>query len=173
MSAAAEQNRSRPHHYNFAHTQLRRATHAAPGELMRILASPGARSYLVSLWNAIGDGLPEEYRVAPAGLRVRVVDLGVRRRLATVVLPPPAHATEAYMVGIVMQARPRLLGLFPRSPSVSYFTLEYDGGGKRTLLCEWEMQTGFREAGHIHHGPGPAPSEQAFREAIEARLSAL
>lgn len=171
MSAAAEQDQSRPHHYNFAHTQLRRATHEAPGVLMRVLASPGARSYLVSLWNAIGDGLPEEYRVAAAGLRVRVVDLDGRRRLATVVLPPPAHVTEAYMVGIVLEARPRLLGLFRREPRVSYFTLEYDGGEKRTRLCEWEMQTGFREAAHIHHGPGPAPSEQAFRESIEARMS--
>ena len=46
MGAAAEQNQSRPQHYNFAHTQLRRAMHAAPGELMRVLR-PGGRLAVV------------------------------------------------------------------------------------------------------------------------------
>ena len=162
---------ARPHHYNFAHTQLRRAAHEAPGELMRVLASPGARSYLVRLWNAIGDGLPDEYRVPAAGLRVRVVDLDHQRRLATVVCPPPAAPTEAHMVGVVFEPRPRLLGLFPRSPRLRYFTLEVAEGEPHPRLCEWEMGGAFGQAGHVHHAETPAPSEQAFREAIERRLA--
>jgi hypothetical protein len=159
---------ARPHHDNFAHTQLRRAARDAPGELMRVLASPGARTYLVTLWNAIGDSLPEEYRVAAAGLRVRVVDLDVHRRLAMVVLPPPEHATEAHMVGIVLEPRRRLFGILPRRSHVRYFVLERAEGESKTALCEWPAA----ESDRVHLGAGPAPSEQAFREAIEARLAA-
>lgn len=81
--------------------------------------------------------------------------------------PPPRHTTEAFFSAVVQGfefANP------PRNRArvaPRYFVLEHstDGPAPHTVLGGWSP-----EGTHFNFGPGPAPTEQAFLEAVAAHL---
>ena len=81
--------------------------------------------------------------------------------------PPPQHTTEAFFSAVVQGfefANP------PRNRArvaPRYFVLEHstDRPAPHTVLTGWSP-----EGTHFNFGPGPAPTKQAFLDAVAARL---
>lgn len=151
------EDRPRQHHYLFAHRTLLAIARRFAGGFPELVKSGRMDAALVKAWQdagsklAAGDVLPHE------GLHASLHDLG-GKTVVLVALPQPAHAAEAYFVGIVVVG----------DQFSDYFVLEHGWGLRdepRTVFCKWDDQ------GHVNMGDGPPAEAGAFLSAVETQLS--
>ena len=155
----APRDRSRAHHYEFAHVAVVTFFRQNASDLWSLLSAEGAGVWLHRIWSRIGEALPAEERVEDTGLSVVIDKLG-HLELAVITLPPPLARVEAYFVALV-RSPPQQVAT---SGFFRYMTLErgvdMSTGGDKTYLCEWTVDN------HVNHGDGPPPTIEAFLQAI-------
>lgn len=149
----------REHHYSFAYVALRSMAFRDPAQLFAVVASDGPR-FLQWLWGKVGQQLEAEAVgtlahtfVAPAALTI-----GEAKALV-VTLPTPAAAAECWFVALVL----------PPDGALAYYTLELGArmdGEPRTVLCGWTA-----DGIHRNYGDGPAPTIEAFAQALERLIA--
>jgi hypothetical protein len=145
----------RPHHYEYAHRVL-------PSIVRRIgpgfvADEPGRdlTAALVGLWSDVGQRLPEEQRLDPAGLAAQHVQ-GTPPMLA-ITMPAAVHMVEAHYIVIAADG-----------DATRYFVLEESWAPDRpraTVIGEWTAD------GHYNLGPGPDPDRDTFVHVVRGLLA--
>jgi len=152
----------RHQHYAFAHVALPSLFFRDPEAFIAIL-NESKGNVLNDLWGYVGQNMRWPHLVTAGGLGCEIRNLDAQTTIALITLPAPQAITEAYFVALVY--RPQKRGVLPaREALARCFTLECGievGGGSRTVLCEWT-----KDHMHINRGDGPAPTPDAFLEAI-------
>jgi hypothetical protein len=149
-------------HYQLAHVAIRSVAFQNPYDFMSLMASDKALEVLASLLEQVSEHCEGE---EPLELR----DLAIHRTRVLgspcliVEMPSAELPPEAHFVGVWLTANDG-----PETGQVRYFTLEAadEQHPDRTVLGEWS-DTGD----HLNHGAGPAPSLEAFIEAITALVA--
>jgi hypothetical protein len=150
-------DRPRPHHYAFAHRELRAIARRFAGGLPELARSGRMDAALAMTWDRVGDRLAEGDRLSREGLAASPSGGAAGSQVVLVTMPRPAHAAEAYFAAIVVAG-----GRLAR-----YFVLEHGWTARdepRTVLCEWG------ERGHVNLGDGPPPDAAAFLEALQEHV---
>jgi hypothetical protein len=154
--------KARGQHYLFAHRALPSIFHAEPEKFILALAKSRG-DVLNSLWGRVGQDVQGPDLVTAEGLGYEIRNPGNETTIALITLPSPRCVTEAYFVALAY--RPQKKGVFSSRKAVTrYITLEYGfetSGIPRTVLCEWKG-----DGTHLNMGNGPAPTLQAFFEAV-------
>lgn len=153
---------ARQHHYRFVHQELRHMATVAPEKLFEFLSGFGGDQFLTTLWETVGQALPERDRVKPEGLKHRptIID---GRMACMITLPKAEFEAEAHLVCLVSGKTRSNSTLRSRTQSPRFYTLElgYRADGERyTVLGEWDGTI------HINHGDGPPPNQGEFERAI-------
>jgi hypothetical protein len=153
----------RNQHYLFAHRALPSIARQDHKQMFGALLSGSRDEFLRDLWNYVGEQLPEEDRLQPAGLRCSF-HRHEGHAIFLVTMPPPAAMPEAHFTALVFG--PFTEGSAEKLDEIPfrYLTLEkshdFSTGGETTMLCEWT------EDGHHNMGDGPQPTEEAFLGAV-------
>lgn len=151
-------DRPRDHHYVFAHRELPVIARKVGAELVPLARSGRMHEALAATWQAIGERLPEDQRVAGSGLSADVHELSAGTAVL-VWLPAVEHAAEAHFAAIV----------FPRDMTPPrYVVLEHgwtSNDEPRTVLGEWN------DRGHVNYGDGPTPDAAGFLAAVDGLLT--
>ncbi|UGT40001.1 hypothetical protein LTV02_28730 [Nocardia yamanashiensis] len=149
---------ARAQHYQFAHRLLAHMARSRGAELVKRVAPENWTAALTDWWNGLGSTLPAADRLAPTGLSGRLIERD-GSRIVLVTLPEPTASPEAYFAAFVVP---------PEAGECRYYTLEYSvdplGGEPYTTLGQWS------DGSHINMGPGPAPTAEAFLDAIAPRV---
>ncbi|GAA2750928.1 hypothetical protein GCM10010440_61180 [Kitasatospora cinereorecta] len=149
----------RAHHYRFAHQVLPGLARDLGPQMLDNEPRGGFTAGLASLWQGLGETLPESERLPGDGLSAELVDRGGHRMLL-VELPRPSAPAEAYLVAVAQPAG---------ADHCRCFTLEHGvsplDGQAYTVLAEWADRS------HINLGPGPAAQRDAFVAAVEVLLT--
>lgn len=122
-------DRPRPHHYQFAHRQLLAVARRFAGTLPELARAGRLDTAFTKTWEAVGDHLPLAGRLSPADLGASLQDVD-GRHIVLVTMPHPEHGAEAYFVAIVVASK----------HLVDYFVLEHGWTTEdkpRTALCKW------------------------------------
>jgi hypothetical protein len=146
----------RPHHYQYAHRALPSVVRHSGLEIVQAAAGRDITPALQALWSEVGDQLPEDQRLDPAGLTV-AYEPGPPAPLVIVTMPPAHHMVEAHFAAIVAVA-----------DQARYLVLEESWSpvaDKATVLGEWTAE------GHLNLGSGPPPQRDAFLAAVRALVT--
>jgi len=149
-------------HYQLAHVALRSVAFKNPYDFMSLMASDQGLEVLSSLLEQVREHCDGEEVLELNELAIhRTRVLG--SPCLIVEMPPAEVPPEAHFVGVWLTANDG-----PETGQVRYFTLEAadEEHPDRTLLGEWSDA-----AEHLEHGAGPAPSLEAFIEAITALVA--
>lgn len=150
-------------HYQLAHVALRSVALQDPLSFMSLMASEKAFAVLASLLEQVAEHCADEEPTFDADdltlHRVRVLGspcLVVEMPQATA--PAEAHFVAAWLA----------MNDGPETAQLRYFTLEAaeDSNPASTVLGEWDS-----EGKHLNYGAGPAPSVEAFAQAITAQVA--
>lgn len=137
-------------HYVFAHRILPALFLEDPQGFARAIERDG--TLLRRLWARSGPWWKRFLGAGRIGHRKRGLPDGAT--VLVVTLPPPRMMTEAHFVGLLIA---------PAQDEAAFFTLErHDGSDGRvsTVLGGWSAK------GHANYGDGPAPTVDAFVDAI-------
>jgi hypothetical protein len=145
-----QDDRPRPHHYEFAHRAFPGIARNPSVDLAALAEARRLDEAMRATWTAIGARRPDEERISADGLHGELVALDSTTALL-VTLPTALHAAEAFFVLVA-----------PLEPPASrrYLTLEFSWnpltGQPTTMLGEWTT------VGHLNLGPGPGATRAAF-----------
>lgn len=148
----------RRHHYEFGHWVLRFLAHQNPEDFVQLAERGDLAEALTRVWTTLGEKLPVDDRISPAGLATRSCECR-GRTIVLVTMPSARYKTEAYFAALVVRG----------DELEHYIVLEFSrdlDGAPYTVLGEWTTDA------HLNLGPGPDPDEFAFLVAVEARLAA-
>lgn len=151
-------DRPRHHHYLFAHRELASAAHRFGADL--VAAARDGRLTLATVWDRVGETVPEPERLPSTGLATSHHPLE-RHEVLLVTLPAPDAPTEAYFTAVTVSTV---------DGQLRYLTLEsaYSpvDGARYTVLGEWTDN-----GSHINHGAGPEPRPELFLAAVRREVS--
>jgi hypothetical protein len=151
----------REHHYVFAHRVLPAEARANASAILQAAERGTATQSLAMIWDHVGSQLAPDRRLPSTGLSGSFRELS-GARVALIHFPPAEHATEAHLAAIVL---PRTQ---PAGPA-RYIVLEHSwtpDDQPQTVIGEWA------DGKHLNGGNGPAPDEDAFLAAVDARVRA-
>ena len=140
--------------------------HSQTNQFMKYLEKDGVK-FLQFWWNHVGDRMPEEKRVSPAGLAFEVEQLDAKRKLVTITLPTPKEDRDPYFLGFV--AKPERRVLWVRLPTTLGFALVRDDGVKETHKTNFGFVTPhglFRP-----RGVGLNPTKQDFKRLVKSKIT--
>lgn len=150
-----QDDKPRPHHYEFAHRAMPSITLNPDVDLARLAQDDRLQAALHQTWTKIGESHPEVDRLSADGLACGLVDIAGSRALV-LSFPQPSHMAEVFSAVVA-----------PLDPPSArrYFTLElsWDYATKQpgTVIGEWGP------AGHTNFGSGPAGSDaQSFLQRV-------
>jgi hypothetical protein len=154
-----QQDKPRPHHYQFAHRALPAISRNPQVDLAALARSGRLNGALRATWTAVGERLQEPDRLSGDGLHGELADLAGEQAIV-VTLPPARHATEAFFAVITpldpLQAR-------------RYLTLEFSWNvvtsQPATVVGEWQADR------HINHGDGTGADRSALIAKVQQLLS--
>ena len=152
--------------YNFALDAIPILFHSQTNQFLKYLEKDGLK-FLHFWWNHVGDQLPEEKRVTPAGLTFEVETLDKKSKLILINLPTPKDDGDPYFVGLV--ARPERRILWVKLPTSEGFALVRDDKVDQPNKTSFGYVTPngiFRP-----RGVGLKPTKQDFKRIIKKRIS--
>ena len=157
-------------HYTFAHLAVPEIARARASWLMTVLAGPEGQALVDDIWQRCGDDVGPEGRYEPSGETPKIKFAGLRGGgvIAVITMPPPKEAAHAHFVALVGKTFDEQAAKVSNLSWLRVFLLEQPAEGtgpEPTVLAEW----GDKQE-HIIHGPGPAPSEEAFIKACVQQL---
>lgn len=152
--------------FNFGMEALPILFHSQTNQFMKYLEKDGVK-FLQFWWNHVGDRMPEDKRVSPAGLAFEVEQLDAKRKLVTITLPTPKEDRDPYFLGFV--AKPERRVLWVRLPTTLGFALVRDDEVKETHKTNFGFVTPhglFRP-----RGVGLNPTKQDFKKLVKSKVS--
>ncbi len=152
--------------YNFALDAMPILFHSQTAQFVKLLERDGMK-FLTFWWNHVGDRLPEEKRVSPAGLHFDIETLEKNTKLVIITLPTPKEDMDPYFIGFV--ARPEKRLLWVKLPTSEGYALLRDDGVKELDKTNFGYLTPnglFRPK-----GIGLKATKQDFTRHIKKRIS--
>lgn len=159
-------DKKRSQQYNFAMDAMPILFHSQTGQFVKLLERDGLK-FLNFWWNHVGDQLPEEKRVTPAGLSFEIEKLDSKTKLVIISLPSPKADMDPYFLGFV--ARPERRILWVKLPTSDGFALLRDDGVKEANKTNFGYLTPYGQ--FRPRGVGLKPTKQDFIRHIKTRLS--
>lgn len=163
----------RMHHYQFAHHWIRGWFQHSPEAVIARLGQEDALDVLASLWEELGEQLPDGEKLSPNGLAFarRGVDHATcSDYFAIIEMPEPLGMTECHYIGMMIRSPdsrvvPEHRAEEGRVAKSWYFTLERsfkaDFVTPTAILCSWSGTT------HNNHGGDYIPDIDTFIDTIE------
>jgi hypothetical protein len=141
--------------------------HSTPTKFVELLEKDGMK-FLTFWWNHVGDRLPEDKRVSPAGMTFDIEQLDKKTKLIIISLPTPKADQDPIFLGFVAKPERRLLWV--RMPTSLGFALIRDDGVNEQNRTSFGFLT---PNGHFRpRGIGLKPTKLDFKKQIIARLAA-
>lgn len=155
----------RRQHYHFAHVYLRDRAFGNAKLLIDELSKDDSAEFLKIRWILTGFNSKdaEDDFITNEGLEAFPFKVGNDFYGVLVQLPKPERIAEAYFAAIILSVDA------DTSTACRFYTLEFskrDDGSHNTVLGEW-----VGKGTHFNLGPGPAPEQQAFIDAIKEKMS--
>jgi hypothetical protein len=152
--------------YNFGLEAIPILFHSQTSQFMKYLEKDGIK-FLQFWWNHVGDRMPEDKRVTPAGMTFEVEQIDKKTRLIFISLPTPKEDRDPYFLGLV--ARPERRILWVRWPTTDAFALIRDDGCTQTNKTSFGYLTPhgmFRP-----RGVGLKPTKLDFKKLVKSKIS--
>ncbi len=153
--------------YVFALILLRQFAFENPLQLMGLLASPQAPSFIQALLDDLQTKLKQPVGFQAADVKAHPVRIGDYPAVI-IQMPTPLETAEAHYTALVGLFQPsRALFESKDKLPARYFTLEKGlsmDNTPRTVLCEWT------DTSHLNFGDGPPATAGDFAKSIEAML---
>lgn len=152
--------------YNYAMEALPILFHSQTNQFMKYLEKDGVK-FLQFWWNHVGDRLPEDKRVSPAGLTFDVEVIDNKTKLVIITLPSPKEDRDAYFLGFV--ARPERRLMWVRLPTTEGYALIRDDGVDQLHKTSFGYLTphgNFRP-----RGVGLNPTKQDFKRIVKTKMN--
>ena len=149
--------------YAFAHYALREIALGDPLQFLAVAASPESTRFIGAILKAVEEQCGRRTSFNESSVTIHPTRVG-DFPCAVIELPEPKEMAEAFMVALVV--RIETSSEQPPAPDevdARYFTLEKGfsmSSESRTVLAEWSTE------GHSNYGDGPAPTVQAFVDAL-------
>ena len=151
--------------WNFVFEAMPALFHSQTDGFVKYLDKDGDK-FLKFWWDHVGDKLPEEKRVTPAGLTFEKEELNAKTRLITITLPSPRENGDVYFIGLIPRPE-RRFGVVRFYTSTMFVLLRKDE-------VDQPNHTSFGEVtpkGNYHErGIGLKPTKQDFKRIIKNRL---
>jgi len=155
-----QDDKPRPHHYEFAHRALRRIAFNPQVDLAALGHAGHLDGCLRATWAAVGERQGEPDRLPDYGLHGELVEIAGKSAVL-VTLPVANHAAEARFAVIAPLCPPE---------SRRYLTLEFSWNivtdHPTTMIGEWRA-----DGHHLNLGPGPDAVKSAFLAKVQELLS--
>jgi hypothetical protein len=154
-----QDDKPRPHHYEFAHRALPGIAFSPRVDLAALAGAARLDSALHATWAAVGERCAGADRLPDDGLHGELAD-AAGKPAVLVTFPAANHAAEAFFAVIA-----------PLDPPESrrYLTLELSwnvvSGRPATVIGEW------RAGSHFNLGPGPEADKPAFLASVQRLLT--
>jgi len=152
--------------YNFAMEAMPILFHSQTSQFMKYLEKDGLK-FLQFWWNHVGDRMPEEKRVSPAGMTFEIEVIDEKTKLVIITLPTPKEDRDAYFLGFV--ARPERRLLWVRLPTTQGYVLFRDDGVDQPHKTNFGYLTPnglFRP-----RGVGLNPTKQDFKRIVKSKIN--
>jgi hypothetical protein len=152
--------------YNFGLEAIPILFHSQTSQFLKYLDKDGIK-FLQFWWNHVGDRMPEEKRVTPAGMTFEIEIIDKKTKLILISLPTPKEDRDPYFLGLV--ARPEKRILWVRWPTTEAFALIRDDG------CREQHKTSF---GYLTphgmfrpRGIGLNPTKLDFKRIVKSKIN--
>ena len=158
-----EKNKSQQ--WNFVFDAMPALFHSQTDNFVKYLDKDGVK-FLKFWWDHIGDRLPEEKRVSPAGLTFEKEELDPKNLLIIITMPSPKENGDVYFIGLIPKPERR-------------FAMVKFYNSTMFVLCRKDevdqpSRTSFgivTPRGNYHeYGIGLKPTKQDFKRIIKNRL---
>lgn len=153
--------------YMLAHYALRQLSLNSPLQMLSLLASPDAPTFLAELLQDVENQLGHKASYTSDKIQIYPCRIGLYP-CAILEFPAPQKMAEAFMVAIVALFDPdEELPKDLSAVQARYYTLEKGfsaDGSDRTVLCEWD------DTAHKNYGDGPEATPAAFARALETAM---
>jgi len=151
--------------YNYGMEAIPVLFHSQTNQFVKYIEKDGIK-FLQFWWNHVGDRLPEDKRVTPAGLTFEVEQLDSKTKLIIITLPTPKENEDPYFLGLI--ARPERRFVWIRIPTTTAFALIRDDS------CKEQNKTSFgylTPSGNFRlRGVGLNPTKQDFKRIVKSRI---
>ena len=153
--------------YNFGMEALPILFHSQTNQFMKYLEKDG-NEFLKFWWDHVGDQLPEEKRVSPAGLSFDVEKIDAKTKLVIITLPTPKEDRDPYFLGFVAKPEKRILWV--RLPTTLGFALIRDD----SVNEQHKTSYGFLTPNGMFRprGVGLNPTKLDFKRAVKSKIAA-
>lgn len=152
--------------YNFAMEAMPIMFHSQTSQFMKYLEKDGLK-FLQFWWNHVGDRMPEEKRVSPAGMTYEIEVIDNKTKLVVITLPTPKEDKDPYFLGFV--ARPERRFFWVRLPTTEGYVLIRDDGVNQPHKTSFGYLTPsgmFRP-----RGVGLNPTKQDFKRIVKSKMN--
>ena len=152
--------------YNFGMEAIPILFHSQTSQFMKYLDKDGIK-FLQFWWNHVGDSMPEQKRVTPAGMTFEIESIDKKTKLIIINLPSPKEDRDPYFLGLI--ARPEKRLLWVRWPTTEAYALIRDDG------CSQPYKTSF---GYLTphgmfrpRGVGLNPTKLDFKRIVKSKIA--
>jgi len=152
--------------YNYGMEAIPVLFHSQTNQFMKFLEKDGVK-FLQFWWNHVGDRLPAEKRVTPAGLTFEVEQIDKKTKLIIITLPTPKEHEEPYFLGLI--AKPERRFVWIRIPTTTAFALIKDDNVKEQHKTSFGYLT---PSGNFRlRGVGLNPTKQDFKRLVKSKIT--